>query len=162
MEFLITQCWLEAWEGNGWETDGWMKRKNWAARFAERWDKTDWKKNGGMFLSRRPACVKNCWLHFRAGLIRFACLCARACLSDDINIFGDNGVQRSRFCWSPIWPLKRLLSVSNTQQQLLALFLFNLCFRKGTRGHCKLPLHLSPFNYANGIHYHRLKCCGGC
>lgn len=58
-----------------------------------------------------------------------------------------------------VWPLKGLLSVLNTQQQLLPLFLFNLCFRKGTRGHCKLPLHLSPFNYANGIHYHRLKCC---
>lgn len=108
------------------------------------------------------ACVKNGRRRSRAGLIGFACLCARACLSDDINNFDDNDVQRSRFCWSPIWPLKELLSVSNTPQQLLPLFLFNLWFRKGTRGHCKSPLYLSPFNYANMIHYHRLKCCGGC
>lgn len=161
MEFPITQCWLEAWEGNGWETDGWMKAEmscEVCGKVGQNWLKEKW---WSVYFTSACLCEKwpaplPCWIDW-------------ICMSLPEGVFV---WWHQQFWWQRCTKIQILLISHLASERApvsvkhptttFPLFLFNLCFRNGTRGHCKLPLHLSPFNYANGIHYHRLKCCGGC
>lgn len=137
MEFLINDCWLEAWEVDGWR-NGWVDKEekmSWEVPvkvLEEKWWSVSitcvcvcvWK-IAGCALSlgwldlhaSAQGCVRLCHLYYvwqRGTKVEFLLI--------------------SHLAHNP-WKVRGALQ---------PLSLFNMCFRRGTRGHCKLPLHSSP------------------